>query len=310
MTKAKLQETLQSFTFPAEPISVEMYLLIEDEAKNITTYLPAVEDDQLSVILSKIVRSQIINTFFNDNEDYTYKVVSVNSAEADTIRQVYHISKDEIPKTSIIFDSVIKNTAEDFSKDQALENIWAYIFKANSGNTTLYLFKRNYPINVLKKDKNYALFFDNNKLSLIDKDIIRLSSHFDVMLVNKELIILNRTEFEKAFDYIGAMQATATANVEIIKKSKLIENKSTLRKLLNINPHSKILTKRPKQIMNLAKKYKVEFTMTTDESRLSIITKKAATAFILLLNDDYLKSEFSESLYKIKGKSPISSKVK
>lgn len=320
MTKAKLQEILQHFVVEDEPISVEMYLLFEDVDKSIKTYLPATEENKLSDVLGTIVRYQINNKFFNDNEDYEYEVVSANTAEANTIRQVFHISQKDIPKASLIFDAVVKNTAEDFPNNKELENVWAYIFKAEAGNTTLYLFKRNYPINVLKKEKSYALFFSNNKLSLLDKDLLRLSKHFDVMLVNKELIILNRSEFEKAFDYVGAMQATATANIAIIKKSKLIENldaisnlsqsKSTLRKLLNINPGSKVLSKTPKQIVSLAKKYKVEFTLTEDESKLSITTKKDATAFVLLLNDDYLKSEFSGSLYKIKGKSPINKKPK
>ncbi len=315
MTKAKLQELLQYFISEEQLINVEMYLLYEDENKKIKTYLPAAEEDKLSTAFSSIVRQQLKNKFFNETEDYQYEIVSVNTAEADTVKQVFHINGDKIPRATEIFDSVVKNIAEDFPKKLELEKVWAYIFKAEIEAVTIYLFKKNYPVNVLKKENSYALFFTNNKLSLLDKDLLRLSKHFDVMLLQKELIILNRKEFEKAFDYVEAMQNNATTNVEVIKKSNLIEGidiisqlssrKNTLRKLLNINPQSKVLKKTPKQIISLAKKYKIQFKMTEDETRLFITTKKDATAFVELLNDDFLKSEFSGDLYKSKGKSPI-----
>jgi hypothetical protein len=167
----------------------------------------------------------------------------------------------------------------------------------------------------LKKDVTYGLIFSNNMLKLFDKDLLRLSKRFDVMLIENDLIILNRSEFEKSFDYVGAMQSTASTKITAIQNSKLIadiekirelsSNKRTLKKLLNINPDSKILQKQPSQIIRLAKKYKVVFEMTDDGTQLDIKTKKAAIAFVDMLNDDFLKSEFSDGLYKIRGKSPI-----
>jgi hypothetical protein len=197
-----------------------------------------------------------------------------------------------------------------------LENVWAYIFKVQSAtNGTLYLFKKNYPVNLLKKDNFYGLVFTNNRLSLFDKDLLRLSKKFDVMLIDTELIILNRSEFEKAFDYVGAMQTSAATRVDAIEHSNLIDDldkikalansKATLRKLLNINSESKILQKLPSQINKLAKKYRFEFNISTDGSKLLITTKKSALLFVEMLNDDFLKSEFSGSIYKSKGKSAI-----
>lgn len=315
MTKARLQEKLQSFSIENGPLSVEMYLLVRVEDDVIKAYLPAAEENKLSDMLSNIVSAHIKNKFFVDNQEYDYEVVSANSAESNDIRQVFHIAKSKIPKAALIFDAIIKDEAEPFSNTLKLEDVWAYVFKAQTDNQAIYLFKKNYPVNVLKKENSYALFFSNNKLSLIDKDLLRLSKHFDVILVETELIVLNRTEFEKAFDYVDAMQSTAIKNIDIIEKSDLIEDikaiselsstKKTLRKLLNINPKSNILTKSPKQIINLAKKYKVDFKLSEDGSRLSITTKKDATSFVEMLNDDYLKSEFSGSLYKTNGKSQI-----
>lgn len=317
MNKAQLQEKLQLFIQEGEVLNVEMYLQYEGEKGIIKTYLPAAEENKLSPALGKIVSNQIKGKFFVENENYQYEVVSAHTAEANDVRQVFHISKTKIPKAATIFDAVVKNTAEDFPKDLELKDAWAYIFKVDCTGGTIYLWKRNYSFTTLRKEKNYSIFFSNNKLSLFDKDLLRLSNHFDVMLTDQEIIIINRTEFEKAFDYVEAMQTTAAVNVKVITKTKLIaveglakisdlaKNKKTLRKLLNINPNSRILTKLPKQIAKLAKKYKVVFKMTDDESQLSITTKRAAIAFVEMLNDDYLKSEFSGSLYKIKGKSQI-----
>ncbi len=316
MEKAQLQEKLQHFRDDSESLSVEFYLQYEDEQRNIRTYLPATEENRLGNALSGIVKSTIKGKFFVEHDDYQYEIVSANSAEASNIRQVYHIGKNEIPRASLIFDRVLQNNADDFPRNLELEHVWAYIFKVDSAtNGTIYLFKRNYPINVLKKDITYGLIFSNNMLKLFDKDLLRLSKSFDVMLIDNELIILNRSEFEKSFDYVGAMQATAAIRVTAIQNTNLVAdiekirelagNKTTLKKLLNINPNSKVLAKKPSQIAKLAKKYKIEFEITEDGSQLDIKTKKAAIAFVEMLNDDFLKSEFSDDLYKIKGKSPI-----
>ncbi len=317
MTKAQLQEKLQLFIQEEEILNVEIYLQYENENKVIHAYLPAAEENKLSPALGKIVRNQIKSKFFIENENYQYEVVSAHTAEANDVRQVFHISQSKIPKAATIFEAVVKNTAEEFPNHMELKDLWAYIFKVDCTEGTIYLWKRNYPFTILRKEKNYSLFFANNKLSLFDKDLLRLSNHFDVMLIEQELIIINRNEFEKAFDYVEAMQTSAAVNVKVITKTKLIDadgllkiadlskSKKSLRKLLNINPNSRILTKLPKQISRLAKKYKVEFKISDDESQLLITTKKAAIAFVEMLNDDYLQSEFSGSRYKIKGKSQI-----
>lgn len=316
MNKVELQEKLQYFKSDEEILYVELYLLYQDNSQKITSYLPAAEENKLSSALSKLVKATIRNKFFIGNSNYEYELVSVNTPEANNITQIFHVSKNDIPRASLIFDGIVDNTVLEFPKNIELENVWAYIFKVDSlSDGTIYLFKRNYPVNVLRKETTYGLVFTNNKLSLFDKDLLRLSKHFDVMLIENELIILNRTEFEKAFDYVGAMQATASQKVDTIENANLIadlekikelsQNKKTLRKLLNINPRSKVLSKTPAQIIKLAKKYKVVFTTTEDGSQLSITTKRAAIAFVDMLNDDFLKSEFSGGLYKIRGKSEI-----
>lgn len=317
MNKPQLQEKLQHFISDDETIHVEMYLQYEGENGSIDTYLPALEEDTLSPALGKLVTKQIKNKFFNKNEDYEYEVVSAHTAEANNRRQVFHESAAKIPKAAVIFDAVEKNTAQEFPKTEELGDAWAYIFKVTCSSGTIYLWKRNYSFTTLRKEVSYSLFFKNSKLSLFDKDLFRLSNHFDVMYIATDLIIVNRSEFEKAFDYVEAMQTSANVNVNAIKKTKLVDaagmlkiaelakNKTTLRKLLNINPDSKILLKEPKQIARLAKRYKVKFEITEDETQLSINTKKAAVAFVEMLNDDFLLSEFSGSKYKIKGKSQI-----
>lgn len=319
MNKTQLQEKLQQFVADGAVLNVELYLQYEVE-KQTKTYLPAAEESKLSPALGKIVSNQIKSKFFIENENYQYEIVSAHSAEANNIRQVFHISQDKIPKSASIFGAVVKDEAEEFPTTLELKDAWGYVFKVDCPEGTIYLWKRNYPVAVINKDRNYSIFFSNRKLNLFDKDLLRLSNHFDVMLIENELIIINRSEFEKAFDYVEAMQTTASENVKVITKTKLIDvdglakiadlskNKKTLRKLLNINPKSKVLTKEPTQIARLAKKYKVEFNLTDDKKQLLITTKKAAIAFVEMLNDDYLKSEFSGSLYKIKGKSIIDDK--
>jgi hypothetical protein len=110
MNKVQLQERLQHFKEEDEMLGVEFYLLYEDEGI-VTTYLPAAEETRLSASLSSLVKSTIKNKFFIETDDYQYEVVSANTAEANNIRQVFHITKNEIPKASMIFGSVVNDSA-------------------------------------------------------------------------------------------------------------------------------------------------------------------------------------------------------
>jgi hypothetical protein len=257
----------------------------------------------------------IENNFFTESDEYQYELVSASTSEANTNRQFFNIKKSEIPKADEIFDNVINDNLPALPHGVELENIWAYIYKVQCHNTTIYLFRKNNSLLLMRKDRSYPLFFSNNKLNLFDKDILRLSSKIDVILIGDELIILDRSEFERTFDYVEAMQTSAKENVDFINRANLIEgidkidnlkkNKATLKKLLNIKRDSPVLLRTPSQIVTLAKKYKLKLEMNDDNSRLLITSKKSAIAFVEMLNDDYLKSEFSGSKYKTKGKAQI-----
>ena len=190
MNKVQLQEKLQPFIQENESFGVELYLQYEDELGNINTYLPAAEENKLSSALEKMVRNQIKGLFFIENENFQYEVVSAHTAEANNIRQIFHVNAKKIPKAELIFDEVVKDTALDYPTNLELKDAWSYIYKVQCMEGTLFLWKRNYSLSTLRKENNYSIFFSNRKLSLFDKDLLRLSNHFDVMLIEKELIII------------------------------------------------------------------------------------------------------------------------
>jgi hypothetical protein len=228
---------------------------------------------------------------------------------------VYYAAFDEIPRAGEVFGEAIAGKAAPYDDTSLkMSGIWAFVVRIGNSEKSLYLFKKNQAFNVIGQGRYYHLFFDNRELTLLGRDTIRLNHTFDVMLLEGQLLILNKKEFERSFDYVKAMQQKALDKIAGIEKLGIVENVGrltdmvgnmrTLRKLLAIDPNNVVLHTPPEKIADFCRDYGIELKF-TPENKISLSTKKSAEQFVKLLNDDYLRSELTQLLYDSKGKKRI-----
>ena len=310
MTKETLLEHLRYFLENRPVINLELYVLYNREG-TLSTYAPALEERQLRPRLLDDFLAEIRAQFTSG----PYELVSVHTPEASDTARVFYAVYGEIPRAAEVFGDAIAGKVPPFDDAGAkLSAIWAFVFRIGNSERSLYLFKKNQAFNVIGQGKYYHLFFSNRALTLLNRDTIRLSHTFDVMLLEDHLFILNQKEFERSFDYVKAMQQKALDKISAIQKlgivenvgklADMVENMRTLRKLLAIDMNNVVLHTPPEKIAAFCRDYNIDLKFTPD-NKIALNTKKSAEQFVKLLNDDYLRSELTQLLYDSKGKKRI-----
>lgn len=315
MTKEILLNHIEEFLADTKSYGISLKLIYSFD-NEFYSNVPALDEKFLKPKLLKDFISVITATFSTKSEDNDFELVHANKGEATDRRTIYHISQSKIPVANNIFNApdLELNTEYQFKK-QELSSIWGIVVTIGNSEKSISLFKKNYNVNVIKKTSTYQLFFESGALKIFNDDLLKLSHKFDVAIIKNELIIINKAEFEKHFEYVAAMESEANKKIDTIISSKLVDdstkiydlikNKRTLKKILNIDENNPIFKTEPKKLASFAKKYKLDIELTEDKSKISIPNKKSAEVFVKLLNDDYLISELTKSLYDSRGKKKI-----
>lgn len=316
MTKANLKTRLLTITENPDNSGLQLFFVLK-QGDSFELLQPALDSEVLEPKLKKDFIKEIKDELLPENEDWEYEYESLNIAEATDKRRVYHIRASEIPMAKALFDLATDegNIGEYKPGDHELTTIWGIIIKLATPEKAIYIFKRNYPINVIKKDKFYPVFFTNGSLKLEEKELLRVSKSIDFLYLEGELIIIKKDDFERSFDYLAAVEARAKAGIDIILDSKLLldaskvydlaQKRGEVKKILSISADNPVFKKSARQIVNFAKKYGHVISISEDKTKLELKNQKEAKAFLKILNDDYLHSEMTENRYDSKGKQKV-----
>ena len=317
MTKEELINIIELFTADTSSYGADLYLIYKIDGVFYYTQ-PPLEEKELKPKLLKDYINVLKNMFLNKTDETDFEFIHLNKGEATDKHTIYHISYGSIPAAAKIFNATNADVKEGMEEEfkEKLSDIWGFIIKLGNSEKEITLFKKNYPINLIRKASTYQLFFKNNALQIFNNDLLKLSHKIDVVYINNELIVLDKKEFENHFEYIAAMEKEANKKIDTIIDSKIVEDvtkiydlikkKSTLKKILNIDQNNPIFKVEPKKIATFAKKYKLDIELNEDKTKISITSKKAAEVFVKLLNDDYLISELTKLLYDSRGKTKLS----
>nr|WP_083849160.1 anti-phage protein KwaB [Bacillus timonensis] len=196
------------------------------------------------------------------------------------------------------------------------------IFLIHYNDNTLISYKRNYPINLYKRDRNgipLIKWGNDTRFKEMPDDILRIYPDFDFFRLNDELFIRNINILEKFFSFHEVIKTTAEKALNDIEAANIIEDIDSLgemieditfaRKLTKIGSHSPVLNKIPANtIIEFVTTYptlKGRFELNDDNTRIKLKTKKSKKLFLKLLNDDFLQSQLTELHYDSLAKETV-----
>lgn len=314
MEKSALKNILLGFTSRKEKLGLELFFIFKDDELNLAE--PALEITKLEPKLLSDFIIQVEKELLLEDEENEYILCDLNQAEISEQREVYYISNTEIPIANNLFEKVKNGNYVSYSDhNHQLNQVWGIIMKIADSDGALYSFKKNYGMNIVKREGMHSVFWDSDALKLEEKNIFRVSKKFDCLLVSNKFIILDKQEFEKSFDYIDSVETKANTCIDYFISSKLLDDASKLydlskkrsfvKKIINIKADNPVFSKTPQQIVRFAKKYNLEISLSEDKNRLDLKNQREAKALLKVFNDDLLISELTKNMYESQGKHKV-----
>ena len=254
----------------------------------------------------------IENTFssYNDSDE----VLKLSSAD-ERKNALYYYDLDELPEEMEMMKKVLSNSNEleifSFTED-SLDEIVALITVIGNDEHRIVLYKQQYPILLLKRDKYMLTPVPHlNRLKKVESDILRIDFNFQFCLLENVIYVSDIDKMEKICSFHTLITNEARKSIEKISLVDILENVEVLedelenvtfaRKLTRVYKDSKVLGKVPnKTIVEFTKKhsYFQKNPIKSNGEKFVLDTKKSKEAFIKLMNDDFLKSELTNYEYE------------
>ena len=304
--------------------------IISDKACSIQLYLLLKKDGQYELKLADVedVAAPELQQLFVSNLDSTIvnnENLSIRSLSKDdeTSTALYLYDYEDYPEELSLFkefkiEEAIKSDKFDF-KDDSLSDLFAFIIYIGTMNKGVTLFKKHYPIALIKRD-SFLLGVKKSKQrfeKISGEDIIRLNDSWQLMNLNGQLYIIDLKVLEKNLGFTKLIKRNAEETIEAIKHLEIIgniealsdeiENLSFARKLAKIQVSSAVFNKdiSSDAIIHFSKNTPAlagQFKYSESGEKIILSTKKQKAAFLRLLNDDFLHSELTAEYYAANSK--------
>ncbi len=316
MTIGELKNEIQQmFT---ESIGIKVYAILKNENENIVKSINIADEERQehnsTESLQKGFCKCIENLLASYNEED--KIIELSSAD-ERGKAVYFYDLEQLPSEMVMMKE-IKEDADNvetyqFSKD-TLDQIIAFIIQIGNANQSLVLYKQQYAISLLKRDKYMLIPMPHeNRFKKFDEDILRIDFSCQFILWKDRIYIFDIEKMEKICSFHEIIVKEAKKSISEIKKVGILENVEVLydeldnisfaRKLTRVYKDSKVLGKvNNQELISFTRKHsyftKNPIKVTEDGARLMLDTKKSKAAFVKLLNDDLLTSELTKTDYE------------
>jgi hypothetical protein len=307
MNRQELRERLAFLFDPAYEIGLSMYFIIGEE-QDLTIKSADISREVMAALKEQFV--EYINETLMENDelifgDLRYADTRQNSA--------YYFDLDELPAGLHVMEELLGNDeVQDFNfRTDNYEDVFGFVFLVGNEQDKIAIYKKHYPINLLKRDSILRLRLSGTRLVEVDEDIINLNEKFDFLQIDHEVVILNVMTLEKYFGYEEVIRNEAVKNLALIQAANLIENMEALeemledvkfaRKLMRIRGDSPVLGLPFAKISAFVKqhpKLRRRIRFNPDENRISLDTRMSKELFLKLLDDDFLKSDLTDFLYE------------
>ena len=302
----------------AESIGIRMYAVLKSANGNIVKLINIADEDEGQENSSNGLLQGFCNSVSNLLCTYEEDSPIMELSTADERgKAIYYYDLEQVPNEMQMLKDVAENIEEIdtfcFGED-TLEQITGFIIQIGNADHSLLMYKQQYPISLLKRDK-YMLtpIPHENRFKKYDKDILRIDFNCQFAVWNGEIYIFDIEKMEKICSFHEVIINEAKKSLEKIKESGILDNTEVLydeldnitfaRKLTRVYKDSKVLGKvSNQQLIEFTKQHsyfkKNSIKITPDGNKMLLDTKRAKAAFIKLLNDDLLTSPLTKIDYE------------
>ena len=320
MTIEEIKDKLS--TLLGQPYTVQVYFVLKQD-ENLILRLADIEDEKTEPEVDKLFLEYMTDTVLNNND---LQVCELSTADERT-NAIFHYDYTEYPEELEVFQSFdIKQATKEVEKfnfeQDNLSRLCGYIIYIGSMEDGVSLFKKHYPISLIKRDSFLlGAIKSKQRFELVTgDDIIRLNGAVQLFRINGEIFVMDIKVLERNMGFNQLIYKAADETVQAIEELAIIEDIQVLRDsaedIAFARKLSRVKKSSPIFKLNISKETIIEFTKTThdlsgrfkyseDGNEIRLDTKKSKDAFITLMNDAFLRSELTKQFYEAKAKDNI-----
>ncbi|MBV8659830.1 MAG: DUF4868 domain-containing protein [Burkholderiales bacterium] len=288
-------------------INLKLYLGM-GESDTRTYKVADFDDGATEAICLQFVQS--VDQFLS-NEDLETKSLTQLDHRADTL---FKYDLDERPVEFDALDALAaSNEQETFSfANHELSVISSLAIKISSAQASVVFFKKFYPVSLVKRDQILLVVKDNTRFELLDKDILKVTGGFEVLLLNGEFYINDFGKFEKsfAFDKIAKNIMQQVTNkvvaLDLVNDAKgyLAAGLASKKDIIRAE-RSRVLDMPVATIIEFVQTRQQQIGIKIADGKLLLSSKASIKKLFKLLNDDYLTSELTHVEYETLAKNEL-----
>lgn len=294
---------------------MELYFVLDDDSIKFARIKEEVTDELKTQFLNELKQLFVV--------DDGYSLLNVQEADESRGNVFYYFDNENVYdnlKFIIEFSETENNDTFSFSDDD-LGKIRAFIIKISNEENNILLYKKHYPINLLKQASVMRLVKSGDKFDKLKDDIVNIDKSFDFVFLYDHVIIAKMKTLEKYFGYEDYIKQTALQNLALIEALGFIDDIShiqrsvekkrlakKLNKALQTSPVLKMIEDEKEKVLRFIEQHpllkdRIKVLEQTNKIELKSIT--SVEAFLKLLDDDYLKSDLTEMLYDSANKDKL-----
>lgn len=298
--KSILQEILNS-----DVANIKLYATTkQNETKKISI------SSDVSDNLLELFKKSIEDMFLDDSKEYRLKSIDDNNDEA--AKTYYYFNGENTYERLNVLHNLSSLDEEVFNFENTnLDDIETFYITISNGEKTIALYKKNYAINVLRRGKTIFFTKHNENIDELKKDILKIDHSFQFMAIENNILIVNLSMLETQLGYDEVITKKAQETVELIASLDFLEDIAKLEEMvqakkiakkINLVKNSQVLDiiqsdiNKVKTFIDNIEDLKKSLKFTED-NKLKLNSKIGVERFLKLLDDAYLKSELTETLY-------------
>lgn len=309
MLASEMKTTIKDIVKKDEVCGVTAFAYITKDNENIIKKF--LITDELRESVRAVLISTLENKFLADDVE-----LEPSDNIADNKRILYEIVQTEAYKPFGFIESYDAVTTTYSERDQ--ESLTGLLFKLNYNDKIIWAYQHIHKMGLIKRSRSvYAMFSGNSVYKPLDRDVLRIGSRIDVLIVGNSLITSNINLLQQSFGFDKYVRKEAAQTIVKISELGIVNSverlehleskeKLTFAKKLMKAKNSPVLTMTSEELLRRIKRHSYyREKLSIEEDKIVIDTIKRANEFVKMLNDDIVKSELTDQEYDSPSKMPL-----
>lgn len=255
-----------------------------------------IHDDQMSV-LNLSDRDERVNVI------YRYDI-------PDEEPSYFAAMKEPITKPAINYSG---DKLFNFEKD-SFSNISYFVIALGTAANHIVVYRDNFNVNLMKQGAGKVfLSKSGTQITRVNEDILRMDSQIDCMLIDDDYYIVNLKNLDTRREFASIIRKRAEKSLDEIAKLPFVDNVEGLRehledlsfarRLMRAMDNTPVTLIPADDVLSFVRNHQsLSCVLHIEGDKFKLDSKRAQSAFVSLLNDDFLYSKLTQRDYESSAK--------